>query len=519
MELTNESVIERSGLEFHVVNTTNETFDFIENNEDFGILTLKMKKVNITTIPLLIIFTIDNSGSMNETDIKNTSKMEFVIQTFKNILYYLSKQNAPIYIYVHTFNSDVSIIIDTTIVTLENVQELITKVENIQAFNDTNIELALQKTNEFVIDYSNKYPTHQICHLCMTDGTPTSGNSDSEYLTKMVNNNFANIFIGFGEDHNIKLMQKLSDNEKSDYQFVNDMENTALIYGETMHRYLFPCIRDAEIIVENGLIYNWKTNVWSDRLYEHIIIGEIEKKYHIKKALNAYVEINVYGTVNPDEPNSLLDTIDELPRLVTVNTGAIMETDLTTFMFRQKTQEMLYKTKMLNIQPYNKNKKTELKQEFLEFFNKMRIYMKNNNLLEDEFMKLLCDDLHVTYTTMDTKMGGMYSLARHTSQGSQQTYSATPKNNRRDVDIDNNADNDTKTDDENDIFGLNEILKRYDAFGSPVQNKRLKKNNINKHAIFDDDAEIMSYLPSPNNISHYATQSTIETMSEIDSNK
>jgi len=42
-------------------------------------------------------------------------------------------------------------------------------------------------------------------------------------------------------------------------------------------------------------------------------------------------------------------------------------------------------------------------------------------------MKMLCDDVYITYTTMGQRQGQMYALARFTSQGRQQTYSATPR--------------------------------------------------------------------------------------------
>ena len=39
---------------------------------------------------------------------------------------------------------------------------------------------------------------------------------------------------------------------------------------------------NAEIRIEDGLIYNWKTNTWDNKLVEPIIISEVEKIYHIK---------------------------------------------------------------------------------------------------------------------------------------------------------------------------------------------------------------------------------------------
>ena len=78
--------------------------------------------------------------------------------------------------------------------------------------------------------------------------------------------------------------------------------------------------------------------------------------------------------------------------------------------------------------------------------------MRNNHLLEDIFMKQLCDDLSITYKTIDMFCGSMYALSRLTSQGRQQTFSVTPKKQKK-----NNRDNQEK-DEENDAENGEETL-------------------------------------------------------------
>jgi hypothetical protein len=56
----------------------------------------------------------------------------------------------------------------------------------------------------------------------------------------------------------------------------------------------------------------------------------------------------------------------------------------------------------------------------------MRDYMKTKNLLQDKFMITLCDDICITYRSVGTSVGLMYSASRSTSQGRQQTYNVTP---------------------------------------------------------------------------------------------
>jgi hypothetical protein len=112
--------------------------------------------------------------------------------------------------------------------------------------------------------------------------------------------------------------------------------------------------------------------------------------------------------------------------------------------------------------------------------------MNDNNLLEDKFYKLLCDDLCITYRTMGTPTGNMFALSRFTSQGSQQTYSATPRINKQNDPF--------KYDDEDDDDNTLPIL-----YNNPAQNnfglRRLKTQNIMSFATFDEEEEEQSQNP------------------------
>jgi hypothetical protein len=337
----NENYIENSEIVMHS-NILNDNLDILEDNEHFGIIKLKMKKAKLTQTPTLFIFTIDNSGSMNEKSYNKNKKIDVVINTFKSIVKYLSSLSASIYITVQTFNDNTDLLVDAVLVNKTNVNNIITKIENIDAESSTNIGLALLKINEIINTYSTDNPTHQIVNIFMTDGDATIGEQMHTNLCDMVNTTVPNIFVGFGEDHNIKLMRKLSDLKNSDYQFVDNMENTSMIYGETINRYLYPALKNVEIEMTDGLIYNWKTNTWEKCLEEPIIIGEIEKIYHIKTTNPQYVLADIYGILydNINDTTNYPKTCNHLISAYTTH-----DTDLTKYMYRQKTLEILYKSK------------------------------------------------------------------------------------------------------------------------------------------------------------------------------
>jgi hypothetical protein len=326
--------IENASVDFH--NKEGDLpFPIVSENEDFGILRIKMKKTEITKTPLFMLFTIDKTGSMEEHAKKNT-KMNYLKQTFKNMLHYLSKQELDIYIRVHSFNVEVDVDIENIKITPENVSELCSKIMDIQAESSTNIELALEEARKTLNDYYESNPCHQIAHIFMTDGNPTMGQENEEKLAELVDNRFINIFVGYGVDHNAQLMKKLSDDKNADYQFVDDMENTGLVYGESVHQLLYPALKNVEIIVKNGNIYDWETNEWSDNYDINVLVSESEKIYQIKKNKDEEdFKIEIYLRHEYDNEYYLLDEVTPVTDLIDMETDEITDVDLTKYIYRK----------------------------------------------------------------------------------------------------------------------------------------------------------------------------------------
>jgi len=435
------SIIENAYFEFHS-SAVLPISNIVNENEKFGIVSLKIKKTNIINTPTLFLFTIDITGSMDEPAYKNITKLQVVKQTFRSMMNYLSKLETPIFIRVHSFNETVKNVIDNILISQDNVNEITSKIDALYSNGSTNIGQALKKANDTMKQYSIENPEHQVIHIFMTDGQATHGITNNDELVKIVDTKFTNNFVGFGFDHNALLLQKLSDLENSEYLFVDNMENTTLIYGEIIHRYLYYAIKNAELVIENGVIYNWKTNTWDSKLIEPIIVSEIEKIYHIKTTNIADINIKLYGVNTDDNSNTfqLLDVIEVMPDLIQLKEKnnknnsdeyisddddvQIVPVDLSKYMFRQRTQELLFKSKNVDCENYNEPQK--IKTELKKFFKTMRDYMRNNNLLKDKFMITLCDDICITYRSYGTEHGIMYTTSRSTSQGRQQTYNVTP---------------------------------------------------------------------------------------------
>lgn len=525
-------IIESSLLEFHN-KPYNLSFPLLLEGESFGLLRIKTVTVPITKKPLFILFTIDKTGSMNES-YKNNTKMDYVKQTFKNMLIYLSKKDIDLYIRVHTFDETVSVPIMNTKVTVDTIDKLIKCIDDIQPEGSTNIENALNDALEALNGYSESYPDHQIAHIFMTDGHSTTGNSRPENLFDLVNSEFSNIFVGFGSDHNARLLKKLSTRRNSDYQFVDNMENTSLVYGETINRFLYPAIQNVDIRVTNGLIYNWVTNAWEENFYEPVLVSEIDKIYAIRTSTKDEIKIEVHGKVcSDDDPQKILDVVYSLPELITHNTEEIIENDLSKYIFRQLVQGVLFdsdkltRTNFVELADF-KNKRIR------SLFREMRKYMRDNDLMQDKFMILLCDDLRVAYGYAGSDRGRAFILSRQTTQGRQQTYTTNTTDsslNDEDILIQKHAH---QTDSipilERTMTGcfprsrMLEQATHNDLGMQQINDTLFSRTNAmtDQQGVYDAEEElpvdynpeddINNYVTSTGNISCYATPRTLTTM-------
>jgi len=400
------------------------------SSEYFGIVSAKVSKTKIVKTPTFLLFTIDKTGSMADYASGNACKLDHVIQTFVNMMGYLAKLDTEMYVQVNSFNTIVDVTIERVMVTPDNVDDLIKIIKNLRPEGSTNIGLALQTANTVLTSYKNEFPEHQIGHVFMTDGEASTGVIAVDELVRYVDDDFYNTFVGFGLKHNVELLNKCGSKKNAEYQFVDNMENTALIYGETIHKFIYPAIRNAEFLVEGGSIYDWSTDEWTTSIKEPIIISEIEKIYHIRTRYPETVTVSIYGeqcssaeTEKNEDYNrdyGLLDVACSIPDLIDGDTELpYFNEDLTKYAFRQKIQELLFEAKQ-GID--SRSRQIQYKKELIEAFKTIRKYMRINNLREDGLLKMLCDDISVVYRTFDRQHGVMYASARCNSQGRQRTY-------------------------------------------------------------------------------------------------
>ena len=476
-------------------------FSLTSNNNPlfFGIVDIHVSQSPVTSIKQIINIAIDGSASMSESCNDGKEKIQHIKHTVKNILnYILTKPEVNVVFNVFLFETKVTDILINETVTQENIEELKKKIDKIYADGATNIELALKKFIELSKDTSGV-----VSNIFMSDGYANEGITNSKQLTSFVNESVSNTFIGFGIEHNPQLLTNLSSGNNASYFYIDILENAGHVYGEILHGILYKRLKNTILAIENGLVYNWKTNSWSTSLLIGDLISDTCKQYHIISHNCEAVKCILTGSESDCESGSEIFHINE-------NKNKCYD-DLTKYFFRQKTLQILFNSRHINNDDagndfnnyfsFNKEKEEEEKEEEKEKIEKIKLfkkqmknlikemedYVKKMDIIEDKFIKNLCLDIAICYKTLGTNLGHMYSCSRQTSQGTQRIhsvrtprktqYSLTPCSRNNNSLINDNSDDEYDKDEDSIFNGLK----------SPRKNKKnhFKNNPFNSFDSLD----------------------------------
>lgn len=454
-------MFEASEIQFH---TAGNHLLYQEPNENkrIGILKLCVNRdLSHDNTSIHVLFTVDCSSSMSDTINSQHTKLQQVVNTLKGIFREFAKESEKnsvnIYVAVAGFEQTIHPILDFIKIIPENVDELITVLDNIKSHTLTNIEVALKNARDMldgVISQNEDGMTTptRVYHVFMTDGQITSGEENPDKLREFVNTDYPTVFIGFGKQHDSQLLSELANFLRGEYYFIDNVENSALVYGEIVYNIIYHAIGAIKLSVHNGLIYNWKDNEWTAEVDIASLSNDCEKIFHLTTYGNIHdVEIEVFSEGRLIETlycfPPLLDVRDDVTPVSVANydpeMNMILPVNLSKYHFRQKTQELLYETrKMLdtkndlagektseNEHRLGINTNTKCDEKFRQQKTKLQVFLKDmfdfmvaNHLTEDVFMKRLGDDIYVLYHTLGRSDATMWCTSRQLSQGKQQTY-------------------------------------------------------------------------------------------------
>jgi len=375
---------------------------FLDNELIFGTLHIQLRETLINKTPMFIFFTNDISGSMSDYCSDERTKMSHSIHAIKNILTLFASYSHEIDIWVQVdgFDDNIEKIIPLQKITHSNLDNLLFSLKKMRPRNGTNIELALNNASKEIQFFKEKNPDYLITHIFTTDGISTSGSKDIQQLSSLLNQEIGNIFIGFGLDHSVLTLNGLANSySKGEYFFIDDIENGGLVYGEIIHSLLYPCFTNITINVENGSIYDYKKDEWTNELYIHSLFSESNKTYHLSSSNTSVMNVYISGKKMSGETLQL-------------NVKGYEIKDLTSYIFRQKVQELLFRC----------NTNSFMKTEIEKVLSDLKKYMNENELNEDVLLKSLHDDLWIVINTEGTKISKMFLTARSNSNGKQLSY-------------------------------------------------------------------------------------------------
>lgn len=379
----------------------------IPEGSKFGIVINNVVECEMDSTPVLLCFTIDNSGSMNESG-GRASKLEYVKQTAKNILRFI--QGKPVYIQINIFDNKYKQIVELTPVTEENIEKLLRHVDEIFADAGTNIGYAIGESQRIIDSYSDRFS--KIHHFFLTDGLPTEGIVKNQNLIDLVTSKYPTAFIGYGIDHNVELLVGCAKRHScSVYQLVDNFETIGNLCGELLHAILYPVLKDVLIILpsESDKIYNAKTNEWSNKIQYGSFISGKEYRTPVYTSENSPVIINTTG--------------------IRIDNGEIIDTDilqdgncvdLTKDIFRHAVNLTVFGA-MEN--------EFNIRQKARNLFKKIHKYAREHSLLDETFYKLLLEDLYTIYNKQNMN-GNMHIISRHYGNSNNQTFRSSSTHER-----------------------------------------------------------------------------------------
>jgi len=428
-------IVAKSIIEFHTKKDGHKLFTE-ESKENFGVFFLEIASTPMTREPQFVHSGNDMSGSMSDPCNDGRTKMQHLHLTLENIVNLFSKNadSANITLEVTGFDDKmVDVIAPTKIESnIEQVDNIANKIKSIlRPRGCTNIEIALkdaqQKLGKSYVTTTPPDATSSAKNfLFMTDGNITSGSKDIEMLRAAVPIDSRNYFIGFGQDHDFRLLQNLaSTNSTGAYYYVDKIENAGLVFGEIIHSILYTALKNVVITTINGKIYDFEKDEWTNKLTVPYLCGEANKQYHVRSLTPDTFRIE-YSAEDVLTGNICMWSEIRLPSLQN-DDGTIEETDLRKYMYRQRTLELLADAAKLsgNLYATSDNKKEH--QTLMRDFRKMlEEYAKEYTEQADiDYMKQLCDDLYISEKTIHSDKALLYTSARRNAQGRGGSYNIT----------------------------------------------------------------------------------------------
>ena len=390
---------------------------------------------------LMVALNIDRSGSMADGGEDGHSALEHTIHTTKNIISYLEdlKEDNPelnLTVMINAFDDKMKNLGAYRIGDEENMKAYIQKLDKLTPRGSTNIEGAFQAIKNDELYAST--PDDNKAHILMTDGRPNCGKVSATGILQ--SNPLGNqVYIGYGTDHDAKLLQKMAELSNGTYHFVDSIENAGMVYGEIIHALLYAAVKDITVTITGAEVYDFTKNQWTNTVKFNTFASQHTQSLILRSPWDS-VDIVTVNIVYTETGNGVIHSKTDSFNCYNCTNGESKVANRNIIvekqMFRQRALEGLFKAKEHNA--YDHTKKNELKRELIELEKEIKKFMKTNSLEDDAFMQKLVADVFVAYTGIDSYCGNAFIGARLANQGNQRAYEVndlTPLTRQNAVDL------------------------------------------------------------------------------------
>ena len=262
----------------------------------------------------------DRSGSMQGDRIECLIKT--LIEMFKYFINDAKNKDNYHYIHLIAFDDKVSSL-EIEINKSSDIESLKKDIEKILVPRGmTNIGRALNVFN--TTKYTNEVSMHNV--IFMSDGQVTDGIHNKDLLKDKLQGKINKIMhgtpaiIGYGTGHDIDCMEKLASVSNGEYHCVESSEGAGVVYGEVLHSCLNEYCRNAELIITNGLVYDFKANIWVDKLYLGRMIHDKPVTWSVKrKNVDKPLSAKIIGETCEGVKKELLINLVEEPTIGEIN--------------------------------------------------------------------------------------------------------------------------------------------------------------------------------------------------------
>lgn len=430
----------------------------------------------------------DRSGSMQGDRIQCLIKT--LIEMFKYFIKDAKDKNNHHFIHIISFDDKVSSLhfeINKTSV-IDSLKKDVEKILIPRGMTNIGRALNIFNTTKYTYDVS----MHNV--IFMSDGQVTDGIYDKDVLKSKLQEKINNIMhgtpaiIGYGTGHDIDCMEKLASVSNGEYHCVESSEGAGVVYGEVLHSCLNEFCRNAELILTNGLVYDFKANLWVDKLYlgrlilDKPITWSVKRK-NIEKPLSAkiigetcegvkkellinLVEDPIKGEVNKEVerfklryltqkllaeareiiekpqdhfsmpfhrvPNTLLRqnagsiSVTPPPRQGRYMSGppALKRKRKYSSSDDEDQEEASSSDVQVNLEEEKKSEKDIMIEKLEKHLDMLKKYIEDNGD-EEGFVAVLSDDTYIAIRSLRSSNGRHFLVARQVSQGNQRAYMAS----------------------------------------------------------------------------------------------